>query len=370
MNSIEASQEEAAVRAQILWNRDSNIGLTQEQLLGACRSIDELLTQMPNTKAFVQCLPQFGCEIEWISCLKGTIIRGLSKTTMRIGRGVHKSVRKALLYAPSPQIVAECLCDETGFEEVSVLKKFKGERGIISFLGVVERPKRRCSMYLEYFPGGSLLGALGNGHRFPERQILSIARDISCGLSAMHKRHFVHRDLHPGNILLRFRSSDEVEAVLIDFGKAIDVRQCTGTETPQAPRGKNPPEALLKSFRAMDRYAVDIYALGCNFYHMIWGKEPSWHGIFDVYAVGTYSDQTRAQFHRRIREQYSSTKEKKISSILDSRKQGTVLTPFERLKVLTFRMLDPNPSRRPSASKVMEELLTGEDSLGLRIFGK
>ena len=54
-----------------------------------------------------------------------------------------------------------------------------------------------------------------------EQAVISILRDVSCGLDFLHKRKIIHRDLKPENILLSYMDGSSVPVFKItDLGYA------------------------------------------------------------------------------------------------------------------------------------------------------
>src|SRR5205085_808750 len=105
-------------------------------------------------------------------------------------------------------------------------------------------------LVLEFVSGPSLERVLKERGRLPEREALEIMADVARGLVGAHERGVVHRDVKPGNILLRrkseirnpkfegasdfgFRISD-FEAKLSDFGLARHVIQTESLELTRA----------------------------------------------------------------------------------------------------------------------------------------
>lgn len=56
-------------------------------------------------------------------------------------------------------------------------------------------------IFLEYVPGGSVVTQLASG-KFPESRVKSYTRQILQGLSYLHEKDIIHRDIKGGNILV------------------------------------------------------------------------------------------------------------------------------------------------------------------------
>ncbi len=130
----------------------------------------------------------------------------------------------------------------------------------------------------EYIPGGTLRERLASGP-LPVAEALRIALDVARGLDYAHSKHFVHRDVKPGNILFRADGS----AVLADFGiaKALDsktqstlVGAAIGT-----PHYMSPEQARGESVDGRS----DLYSLGVVLFEMLAGKVP--YDATDAFAV-------------------------------------------------------------------------------------
>ncbi len=121
---------------------------------------------------------------------------------------------------------------------------------------------------MEYLSGGDLKARIEAGIQPP--QAATYARQIGSALAEIHKVGITHRDLKPGNIMLR----DDDSIALIDFGLAKQMRikqeitdsgEIFGTPyymSPEQGRGKE-----------VD-HRSDIYSLGVIFYEMLTGEKP------------------------------------------------------------------------------------------------
>ncbi len=355
---LAGADEVAISRAEAIWNMDSNIGLTRSELIQVCRRIEHLKARK-GKKAQQRRRTKFSCVIEKLKGGRAYLIRDLPGKT-RIGYGYHKQVVKAIFYGRRPKIVAHCLCDASGKAEIKILRKLRGQRGIVPFLGSRSKGKKKHSIFLEYYPAGTLGHLLKQQHPFSEAQALQIVEDLICGLQAMHDRGFVHRDLHAGNILLREYGNGEFEAALADFGKTLSVSKTRSSDVPQVPKTRNPPEALLRSYAKINRYLVDSYALGCNFYHLLWGEIPPWASMFDIRAMSTYQYSQRKAFFEAIVRMYHEAEEHRIGHLLRKEGAGENLSAYERLQIAVFRMVHYDVSRRLPLKRVLSYVHTGE----------
>ena len=124
-------------------------------------------------------------------------------------------------------------------------------------------------LVMEYFALGDLRRRMRTGV-FTPREALRFALAIAHALAAVHKAGVLHRDLKPGNVMLRGDGS----IALIDFGLskdaalALDVTD-TGTIF-GTPHYMSPEQGHGEPLDARS----DLYSLGVNLYEMLAGEKP------------------------------------------------------------------------------------------------
>ena len=124
---------------------------------------------------------------------------------------------------------------------------------------------------MEYVGGRSLAAELKDVERLPEARVRSLMEQLAEALALVHAAGLVHRDIKPGNVMLR----DDGTAVLIDFGTANPVLgeqselvQVTPPYAPIAQYGSGE-----SSERRLGPW-TDVYALGAVAYRALSGQRP------------------------------------------------------------------------------------------------
>lgn len=122
----------------------------------------------------------------------------------------------------------------------------------------------------EFVEGHTLADIIDTRGKFGEPDALAIARQVALGLTEIHRRGIVHRDVKSQNIMVTPR--DEVK--LIDFGIAKGQQHATltGSSHFAGTLYYAPPEQVLNAY-AVDHRA-DIYALGVVLYEMLSARLP------------------------------------------------------------------------------------------------
>lgn len=125
-------------------------------------------------------------------------------------------------------------------------------------------------MAMEYIKGEDLNKLITKKGALPEAEALQYIQQIGEALKLVHEKGLLHRDLKPGNIMLR---ADKPEVVLIDFGLARQfipdkVLHHTEAFTP----GYAPPEQYVNEAERGEY--IDVYALAATLYSLLTGQTP------------------------------------------------------------------------------------------------
>ncbi|MCZ6893328.1 MAG: serine/threonine-protein kinase, partial [Gammaproteobacteria bacterium] len=121
---------------------------------------------------------------------------------------------------------------------------------------------------MEYLDGGDLRHKIEQGAS--EREAVTYLRQIASALAAVHANNVLHRDLKPGNIMLRKNGS----VALIDFGLAkreklesaiTDKGEIFGTPYYMSPEQGHGADVDERG---------DIYSLGVIFFELLTGEKP------------------------------------------------------------------------------------------------
>jgi len=156
---------------------------------------------------------------------------------------------------------------ERFLDEARLLAKFD-HKNIVSVLRFFEA-HGTAYIVMEYVDGETLSALMKREGILPYNKLKSIVDHILSGLEVVHEGDFLHRDIKPGNIIIR----DNGTPVLIDFGAA---RQAVGMKSRSVRAivtlGYSPIEQY--STRGNQGAWTDIYALGAICYRAITGKTP------------------------------------------------------------------------------------------------
>ena len=191
------------------------------------------------------------------------------------------------------------------------------------------------------------------GSNLTETEILEHLRQILTGVSEIHKRGWIHRDLKLENVCV-VNSGERLYDVIIDFGFAM--RQETAAKegirrdgnleytAPELDAGR-PGEAIN-----IDGRKLDVFACGVIFYILLFGDYPFGEDM------GPQTDTDEIQRNKQ------ELPPDLIGALEDSAEGGAGWVGFagDAISAQTFRllskMLAADPDDRPQAAEALQEL--------------
>lgn len=161
---------------------------------------------------------------------------------------------------------------------------------IVQYLGT-SSDEDHLNIFLEYVPGGSIAGMLKQYNTFMEPLVRNFTRQILEGLSYLHSRNIIHRDIKGANILVDNRGAVKIS----DFGVSKKtnfggMNDAPGTRTSlQGSVFWMAPEVVRQSGQSLKS---DIWSVGCLIVEMFTGSRPfpSMTTLQTLFAVGSNNE--------------------------------------------------------------------------------
>ena len=136
-------------------------------------------------------------------------------------------------------------------------------------------------LVMDFIQGQTLMEKVKAQGKLSEAECLKYIRQIGGALEAVHQAGMVHRDAHPGNIMIQPNGN----AILIDFGIAKEIIPASSSSTNSGANFSFAPyEQIFEHLQSRDRAlenitsnrqpSVDIYTLSATFYYAITGQKP------------------------------------------------------------------------------------------------
>lgn len=126
-------------------------------------------------------------------------------------------------------------------------------------------------LVMEFIDGQNLFELIENADQaakpLHEQNAVNFIHQIGNALKSIHQHSIVHRDIHPGNIMLR---SDK-HPILIDFGLAGDIAPARSFSR----RFGNESFAPYEQMKGSKEITVDIYGLAATLYYAVTGEYPT-----------------------------------------------------------------------------------------------
>jgi len=206
----------------------------------------------------------------------GVTLGGRYRLDERIAGGgmgdVWRGTDEVLGRTVAVKILLPALLDEPGFAE-----RFRGEArtmATINHPGVVDvydygSDQQLAFLVMEYVEGDALSRTLSRVGRLTPARTMALVAQAADALQAAHQNGIVHRDVKPGNLLVRPNGT----LVLTDFGIARSalVGQLTVAGSVLGTASYISPE---QASGAVATAASDVYALGVVAYQCLSGHRP------------------------------------------------------------------------------------------------
>ena len=171
------------------------------------------------------------------------------------------------------KLLADNLAADEAFRERFVREAKVAARlahpNIVGVFDTGEDEDGRPYIVMEYVDGRTLADVLAERGRLPADEVVRIAVQACAGLERAHDAGLVHRDVKPGNLLLR----EDGILKIADFGiaRAAETTRLTELGTVLGTASYLAPEqAAGKEVTA----AADIYSLGVVLYEALTGRPP------------------------------------------------------------------------------------------------
>jgi serine/threonine-protein kinase len=136
---------------------------------------------------------------------------------------------------------------------------------IVRITELFEDGKTYC-LVMDFVSGESLFNLVQKQGALPEIKAVEYIKQIGDALIFVHQQGLVHRDAHPGNIMVQKNG----KAVLIDFGIAGEIMPQDGYFTSHHPA--NIAFAPYEQMGGNRQVTIDVYTLAASLYYAVTGK--------------------------------------------------------------------------------------------------
>ncbi len=205
----------------------------------------------------------------------GDVLRKRYRIESFLGRGGMADVYLALDLRRQVQVAIKVLREDLA-EDPEFINRFRREAQALARLDhpyivrfySFERQGSTAFIVMDYVEGQTLRKyLLEAGGPLPLEEVTRILHQVGSALQYAHNEGYIHRDIKPGNILIR----KDGTALLSDFGIARAAETATMTMGPiGAPAYMSPEQIRGEDLTTRS----DIYSLGIVLYEMVTGRRP------------------------------------------------------------------------------------------------
>ncbi len=337
------------------------IGLTKRDLSEISRFIQSELPQYVERKIYYlsPARTHLARAIEYDPQTKETFVI-LKGRKCLIGKGKKKKVYLALRYHEKDfEIVARGEQTLPIERELEMTKKAQGMKGLFVTYGMTQHSRGQdtlTAIYSKLYNKGSLKTVLEQHTQLTLYEKARIMAGILRGLESLHNKHIVHLDLGTRNYLIDIspgkKGTRTVRAVVADLGRAKHFDRAKKV-CAQGNSLYRAPEVILnlQHMQGRDYCKTDIYAAGCVFYQILFGKFGRWQKKCFMKDLSVPAIQRYHQFVAALN-RATGTRRK----LLASKGRSGTLDGKEYLEFIILRMLHPDPEKRPTARELRQEL--------------
>lgn len=235
-----------------------------------------------------------------------------------------------------------CLKICIGNKPILIPEQFKNNDNLCMPICAYTSSSQNCIGYIQRFLNlYNIQQIIKSKIILPEEKAGQIIFDVLKGLNLLHYNGYLHRDLHPENIMLDLKN-DKLSAVIIDF----DEMKLAQPDTKACYRysGYNAPEIVL--YDSLYDYKAEIFSIGVILWELLFGKCP--------FAGYTFF----GQYINESWDEYINNKEKIETQTCEAIKE--ILNYKYYLKRLSsgcaellWNLINPNPIERIAASNAL-----------------
>ncbi len=249
----------------------------------------------------------------------------------------------------------ECL----NLREVNSLAKLNQHENIVKLKEMI-RDDNVLHLIFEYMEK-NLYELMKNKQKFTENQIRSIIFQTLNGTAYIHKYGFFHRDFKPENLLV---NGDTIK--IADFGLAREIRSLPPYTDYVSTRWYRAPECILRSTNYNS--PIDIWAIGAIMAELFLGK-PLFPGTSDKDQMVKICAVLGSQAYNAWFEGQQLIKKMdfKIPNFPGMNLKQIIPDASKEAIELMYEMLQFDPSKRPTAQKILESSFFKKGNLNVRL---
>ena len=206
---------------------------------------------------------------------EGTILCDRFRIDQSLGRGGMSDVYLAFDQRRRAHVAVKVLREDLA-EDPDFVRRFAREADALARLdhpNIVrfysfEQEGALAFIVMDYVPGSTLARRLREtAGPLPAEEVTHVLRQVGSALQYAHHEGYIHRDIKPGNIMLR----EDGTVLLADFGIARAAESATMTMGPAGTPAYMSPEQI-KGQELTPR--ADVYSLGVVLFEMATGQRP------------------------------------------------------------------------------------------------